>query len=417
MELVADGLTAPIDLVSPADGSGRHFVVDQTGLVHILSADGNPLPTPFLDLREKIVPLVQGFDERGLLGFAFHPRYAENGRFYVSYSAPLRPTAPPGWNYTRRISEFTVSAADANVADPTSERVLIELDWPSRKHNGGGLAFGPDGFLYIGFGDSGGIHGVGKEVLFEAFDVPKYLADWDRIAPDTASLYGKILRIDVDRGYPTYAIPPLNPFANTEGRDEIYAWGIRNPFRLSFDGHALFVTAVGETLWESVYLVDRPGNYGWAIREATHCFDRYQPKEPPTTCPTIGAHGEALIDPIIEYPNMSIGQDGVKLDQDGVGTAVVGGHIYRGGAIEGLQGKYVFGDWSHDFMKPSGQIFVATPPAEWGALWSLTKVLQVPGRVLSLGRDADNELYVLTNDELGPFGTTGKVYKLVRAGP
>ena len=252
VELVADGLTAPIDLVSPADGSGRRFVVDQTGLVHILSADGNPLPTPFLDLREKIVPLVQGFDERGLLGFAFHPRYAENGRFYVSYSAPLRPTAPPGWNYTRRISEFTVSAADANMADPTSERV-----------------------------------------------------------------------------------------------------------------HALFVTAVGETLWESVYLVDQPGNYGWAIREATHCFDRYQPKEPPTTCQTVGAQGEPLIDPIIEYPNMSIGQDGVKLDQDGVGTAVVGGHIYRGAAIENLQGKYVFGDWSHDFMKPSGQIFVATPPAEW----------------------------------------------------
>jgi hypothetical protein len=173
------------------------------------------------------------------------------------------------------------------------------------------------------------------------------------------------------------------------------------------------VTAVGETLWESVYLVDKSGNYGWAVREATHCFDRYQPLNPPETCATRGAHGEPFIDPIIEYPNMSIGREGAPAGQAGVGTAVVGGHIYRGAAFPGLRGKYVFGDWSHDFMRPSGQIFVASPPAEWGALWNITKVLEVPGRVLSLGRDAENELYILTNDELGPFGNTGKVYKLV----
>jgi glucose/arabinose dehydrogenase len=235
-ELLVEGLTAPIDLVSPDDGTRRRFLVDQSGLVQLLAADGQVVEPPFLDLRDRMVQLIEGFDERGLLGVAFHPRYAENGRFFVSYSAPLGPDAPKGWNYTRRISEFTVSAGDPDVADPKSERVLLEQDWPSRKHNGGGLAFGPDHLLYIGLGDAGGIHGVGPDVLFEAFDVPRHLGDWDRLAQDTSSLYGKILRIDVDRGYPGYGIPPLNPFVGIEGRDEIYGWGFRNPFRFSFDG-------------------------------------------------------------------------------------------------------------------------------------------------------------------------------------
>lgn len=416
VELVAEGLTAPVDLVSAPDASGRRFVVEQGGVVHILTPDGRRIETPFLDLRDRMLPLREDFEERGLLGFAFHPDYAVNGRLFVTYSAPLRATAPAGWNYTRHVSEFTVAADSADRVDPGSERVLIEQDWPSRKHNGGGLAFGADGYLYIGFGDGGGVHGVGPETLFEAFDVPTHLLEWDRLAQDTESLYGKILRIDVDRGYPGYSTPPLNPFASTAGRDEIYAWGFRNPYRLSFDGNALFATAVGETLWESVYLIDRPGNYGWPIREATHCFDRTQPKSPPATCADTGALGEPLIDPVVEYPNMSVASDGVALGLTGVGTAVVGGHVYRGRAIPALYGKYVFGDWSFAFAEPSGQIFVASPSAEFGALWDLRKVLEVPGRVLSLGRDGEGELYVLTNDELGPFGNTGKVYRLI-AGP
>jgi glucose/arabinose dehydrogenase len=170
--------------------------------------------------------------------------------------------------------------------------VLLEIDWPSRKHNGGGLAFGADGLLYVGLGDGGGVHGVGPDILFEAFDVPASLSHWDWLAQDTSALFGKILRIDAGRGYPGYAIPPLNPLVGADGRDEIYAWGFRNPYRFSFDGNALFVTAVGETLWESVYLVDKPGNYGWPIREATHCFDRHRPETPPLTCPERGSSGE-----------------------------------------------------------------------------------------------------------------------------
>lgn len=413
VELVAEGSTAPIDLLALPDGSGRTVVVDQIGLVHLLDSSNRKLDPPFLDLRDRLLPLTRGFEERGLLGLAFHPDFARNGRLYLTYTASLRPGAPPGWNHTRRLSEFTAVAGSLDRVDPRSERVLLELDWPSRKHLGGGLAFGPDGFLYVGLGDGGGVHGVGPEVLHEAFDVPFELAHWDRLAQDPWSLYGKILRLDVDRGLPGYAIPPLNPLANGLGRAEIWAWGFRQPWKLSFDGADLFVSAVGETLWESVYLVDRPGNYGWALKEGTHCFDRLQPKAPPASCPNRGPFSEPVRDPIVEYPNMSVGRPGVAVGRDGVGTATVGGHLYRGRAIPELTGKLVLGDWSRSFKEPSGQVLLASPPERWGALWSITKLLEVEGRILGLGRDAEGELYVLTNLELGPYGTTGKVWKLV----
>jgi 3-mercaptopyruvate sulfurtransferase SseA/glucose/arabinose dehydrogenase len=416
-ELIAEGLTAPLFLAEPPDGSGRLFIVDQTGLIQIVDTDGEVLADPFLDLQDQMTRLLEAFDERGLLGFAFHPDYAENGLFYVSYSAPLRPDAPAGWNYTRHTSEFRVSDEDPNRSDASSERVLLAIDWPSRKHNGGALAFGPDGYLYIGLGDAGGAHGVGEEVLYSAFEVPARQQFWDRFAQDTSSLYGSILRIDVDGGYPGYAIPPTNPFVNNPaGRDEIYAWGFRNPYRLSFDRkgtHDMFVTAVAETLWEAIYLVNQPGNYGWAIKEATHCFDRQRPNNPPATCPSTGALGYPLIDPIIEYPNMSIEGEDVQVEGEGMGTAVTGGYLYRGSAMPELVGKFIFADWSRDPATPSGQIFVATPPQVWGDLWSLQQLLELETRVLSLGEDAAGELYVLTSEEFGPFGDTGKVFKLV----
>lgn len=147
-------------------------MVQQQGQLLVIDADGNIAVRPLLDLRPRLLELEEDFEERGLLGFALHPDFAENGRLYVSYAAPLREEAPKGWNYTRRISEFTL-APDVESVNPGTERTLIELDWPSRKHNGGGLAFGPGGFLYIGLGDGGGAHGVGKEVIWSAFDVPK----------------------------------------------------------------------------------------------------------------------------------------------------------------------------------------------------------------------------------------------------
>ena len=217
-DLVIDGLTAPIGLADPADGSGRLFVLEQQGIVQVLK-DG-ALAKPLLDLRPRIVRLDEGFEERGLLGFALHPDFAANGRVYVSYSAPLRPGAPSGWNHTRRISELTL-APGVDAIDLGSERVLIEVDWPSRKHNGGGLSFGPDGYLYIGLGDGGGAHGVGPQVLWSAFEVQPGQRHWDRLAQDVTSLFGSILRIDVEGGFPGYGIPPTNPFVGRPGRDEI----------------------------------------------------------------------------------------------------------------------------------------------------------------------------------------------------
>jgi glucose/arabinose dehydrogenase len=162
VRLVADGLTSPVALVQAPDGSGRNFVVDETGVIRVLNADGTLLPQPFLDVRSRMVPLMPDYDERGLLGLAFHPGYAGNGRFFVYYSAPLRAGAPPGYDHTARISEFRVSASDPNRADPASERVVLEVDKPQFNHNGGTVAFGPrDGYLYISIGDGGGADDVG----------------------------------------------------------------------------------------------------------------------------------------------------------------------------------------------------------------------------------------------------------------
>lgn len=417
LRLLAEGLTAPIDLVEAPDGSGRLFVLEQQGVVRVIDAEGGLMAEPFLDLSHRLLPLDEGFEERGLLGFALHPDFALTGRLFVSYSAPLRAGAPEGWNYTRRIAELTVSVEDPNRVDPLSERALLEVDWPSRKHNGGGLAFGPDGLLYIGLGDGGGAHGVGTEVLWSAFDVPETQLHWDRLAQDTESLYGSILRIDVDRGFPGYAIPPTNPFVGKPGRDEIYAWGFRNPYRIAFDAAGsgdFVVTATAETLWESLYLVQAPGNYGWPVFEGRHCIDRLKPRAAPVSaCPRADALGYPFQMPIVDYANMQVMHPETAVDVPGVGTAVVAGRVYRGSAFPDLVGKLVFADWSADFRQPSGQLFVATPAPAVGAPWPFEKLLEVESRIVSLAEDSTGEIYVLTNEELGPFGTTGKVFELV----
>ena len=259
LELVSDEFSSPVTLVEPGDGSHRLFVVEQTGLVWVISRHQR-LEEPFLDLRQRVIELNSFYDERGLLGLAFHPDFETNGRFYVSYSGPLQAgSSPEEWDHTTYISEFTVSNKDANQADPNSEQIVLAIDKPGYNYEAGHITFGPDGYLYIATGDS---------VRDPSSEAGKY-------AQDTSSLLGKILRIDVIRSSPTgqnYGIPADNPFVSGQGKPEIFAYGFRNPYRFSFDTSdsgepRLFVADVGQAMLEEVSLVEAGGNYGWPIRE------------------------------------------------------------------------------------------------------------------------------------------------------
>ena len=397
LQLVAEGMTAPVDLVPSPDGTGRLFVVDQAGQIRIITADGNLLPQPFLDLTDRMVTLTASYDERGLLGLAFHPDFAHNKRFFVYYSAPLREGGPAGWNNTIHLSEFQVSADDPNRADPGSEKILLQIDEPQANHEGGTLAFGPDGFLYAGTGDGGGANdsGVGHASQGNG--------------QDTSVLLGKILRIDVNSGEP-YGIPPGNPFANGGGAGEIYAYGFRNPYRFSFDvggNHDLIVADVGQNLFEELDVVTAGGNYGWRLKEGAHCFSPDDPSIPPATCSDTGAGGQPLIDPVVEQAHSQ-------------GIAIIGGYVYRGQAVPGLAGAYLFGEWSMQFNAPGGRIYVATPSGSAGASWPVQE-LAVSGTsdgklghfLLGIGQDGVGELYLLTSDTSGPQGNTGRVYKVI----
>lgn len=404
VELVAEGLAAPVILREAPDGTGRLFVVDQAGLIRVIDADGELLSEPFLDLRSRLVTFRDGFDERGLLGLAFHPEYATNGRFFVYYSAPLRAGAPSDFDHTSHVSEFTVSA-DPNVADPGSERIILQVDQPQFNHDAGTVAFGPDGFLYISLGDGGGADDVGIG----------HVEDWyaDNAGGNgqdvTSNLLGSILRIDVDGAEP-YTIPADNPFVGEEGLDEIWAYGFRNPYRFSFDPLTgdMLVGDAGQNLWEEVSVVVGGGNYGWNVKEGTHCFDTENPDISPADCPDTGEFGEPLIDPVIEYANVGNG---------GIGVVVVGGFVYRGDDVPTLEGRYVFGDYSRAFDAPQGVVMVATPTGD--GLWPFDELLFGEDQtalgefVLGFGQDLDGEVYVLTNEIGIPSGSTGKVYRLV----
>jgi glucose/arabinose dehydrogenase len=404
VRLVADGLTAPVYMIEAPDGTGRLFVLDQIGLVRILTPEGDLLEEPFLDVRDRMLTLRTTFDERGLLGLAFHPDYASNGRFFVYYSAPLRPSAPSGWDHTSHISEFHVSS-NPNLADPDSERIILQVDQPQFNHNAGTLVFGPnDGYLYIALGDGGGGNDVG-------LGHTPGLGN----AQDITNLLGSILRIDVDNGDP-YGIPADNPFIGEIGRDEIYAYGLRNPYRISFDqggSRQLFAADAGQLLWEEVSIINRGGNYGWNIKEGTHCFDPDNPGVSPPDCPDVGhLLGDPLIDPVIEYAN--IRQPG------GIGTVVVGGFVYRGSVLPQFHGRYIFADWSTSFGQPDGVLLVASSRPE-SRLWQIQE-LSVKDRpsgrlghfILGFGQDSNGEVYVLTSDRSTPTGETGRIYQLVR---
>ncbi|MEX1184824.1 MAG: PQQ-dependent sugar dehydrogenase [Gemmatimonadota bacterium] len=407
VEQIATGLTSPVLLREAPDGSDRLFVVDQIGVIRVIGADGALATAPFLDVRSQMVDQSASYDERGLLGLAFHPQFATNGRLYAYYSAPLRSGAPSGFNHTARVSEFRVTG-NVNAADPGSERILLEVDQPQSNHNAGTVAFGPDGYLYISLGDGGGSDDVGNGHVDDW-----YAANAGGNSQNVeANLLGKILRIDVDGGMP-YDIPSDNPFVGEPGRDEIWAYGLRNPYRFSFDMGGtgeLIAGDAGQNLWEEVNVIEGGGNYGWNVKEASSCFNTDDPETPRTSCPAMGQFDEPLIDPVIEYGNTGS-------DAGGPGIAVVAGYVYRGSDIPGLAGTYIFGDFSRSFNSPDGTLFTATPAAVGD--WAFEELTLGAGEdrlgqyVLGFGQDLEGEVYVLTSGMAGPTGTTGRVYKLV----
>ena len=256
--LFTDGLVSPIGLVAVPDDHKRLAIIDQVGRIWWTDDKGTKSAQPLIDLTPVVIPLSPGYDERGLLGLAFHPQFKSNGRFYVYYQLRPRPGGPQegsNWNNLSRISEFRVSGANPNVADLGSEKIILQWDDPQSNHNGGTIEFGPDKYLYIAIGDGGGANDVG----------PGHVADWYPVNAGgnaqniEANLFGKILRIDVNSGNP-YGIPADNPFVNKPGRDEIYAYGFRNPFRFSFDmggAHNLYAGDAGQVLYEEVSVVKK----------------------------------------------------------------------------------------------------------------------------------------------------------------
>jgi glucose/arabinose dehydrogenase len=409
LEPVVEGLAAPVAIVFHPEADVR-YVADQQGVVHLHDGDGLG-DGPLLDLRERIVDLRSQYDERGLLGLALHPEFPEDPRLFARYSAPVREGTPDDYDHTEVLASFELDDG-GRTADADDESALLEIPSPQFNHNGGDIAFGPDGYLHVALGDGGseGDRGPGHVDGGNGQDISE-------------NLLGSILRIDVDargtvRGEERrYDVPEANPLVGEEGLDELYAWGLRNPWGMSFDGDGrLFVADVGQHLFEEVNVVESGGNYGWNLREGSHCFDPARPADPPEDCPEESRRGEPLRDPIVEYPHVHEGAV--------VGSAVSGGYVYEGGAIDALAGSYVLGDWATTQDRPSGRLFAAEP-GEGGdeEPWSMTELSvtttgsgRIERNVLGFGRDPDGELYVLANETHVPKGDTGAVLRLVPPG-
>jgi glucose/arabinose dehydrogenase len=380
---VGTGLNAPLDMAF-APRADRRYIAEQGGIVHV-HEDGLR-EEPLLDLRDRV---VTGF-EQGLLGIALHPDFATERRLFVRYSAPSRSGTPDGYSHTFVLSEFQISS-DGRRALPDSERTVMTIPEPQANHNAGSLVFGPDGYLYVGVGDGGAGGDQGSGHVEDWYDA----VDGGNGQDVTENLLGSVLRIDVDgrEDGREYAIPADNPLVDREGLDEHYAWGFRNPWRLSIDDGQLYAGDVGQDEFEEIDRVEKGGNYGWNVREGRHC---YQASDCPDSTPDDVRDGEPLRAPVVEYPH-----DGQPVS----GVSVVIGNVYRGSTISGLDGAFVFGDY-----RAAGELFVAErTERQWP-----TRVLSIASeeagrlnRLLSMERDPDGELYALGTGDNG-----GGVYRL-----
>ncbi len=351
-----DGRARPlrlIELTHAADGSNRLFATSQYGAIWAFENKPDVKRSHLvLDLRGQVYDWKSsGANEQGLLGLAFHPDFKTNQQFFVYYSHPSEKKSV--------VSRFTMSQDDPNRANPDSEFVVMEFDQPYQNHNGGPIEFGPDGFLYIGLGDGGDRN------------------DPHAAGQDLSNLLGKILRIDVDHpaGGKPYGIPDDNPFVNAEGaRGEIYALGIRNPWRLAFDKETgdLWIGDVGQELWEEVNVVTKGGNYGWSTREGSHPFgNRSAVDSVPSP-----------IDPLWEYDHR-------------IGRSITGGRVYRGSRLSELFGKYLYADYV------TGTIWALTYDRDSGKATRNEQVIPESIPVLAFGEDQDGEVYYLTNSPRG----------------
>ena len=419
LELVADGLTTPVLGINAPGNNKQLFVVDQVGSITAVKLEpsrheGVPDSFTFLDVGttglDLLVPLGAfgpgSFDERGMLGLAFHPSYRDNGLVYTYTSEPLDSATPdfpipdtgepPAPNASLSvIREWRVDdpKLPGSAVDPASSRVLVRVEQPQFNHNGGAIAFGPDGMLYIALGDGGSADDQG----------PGHVPGGNGQDLSDGNVLGKILRIDPEGSSSAngqYGIPGDNPFVDGQGADEIFAYGFRNPFRMSFDSRSgeLYAADVGQNDIEEVDVVVSGGNYGWPIKEGTFLFDMNGDGPGFTTVDSPGAPA-GLIDPVAQY------------DHD-EGVSVTGGFMYRGNRVKDLRDTYVFGDFTASFAGPQGRLFHIDQSGE------LAELLPAGGPVgmfiTGFGQDRKGELYVMGQQGFAPVGNTGQVYKLIR---
>jgi hypothetical protein len=412
---------SPDLLVSPQDGTNRQFILDQTGPVKVIE-NGVVLPTPFLDVSPRIATIVNpgqpnglraGFDERGMLGLAFDPGFTNSQspgfrRVFAFYSEGLNATpdfpmptgATPGSPTSQSVlASFLVDPANPNVVLPNSKQELLRIDKPQFNHNGGQLAFGPDGYLYLGLGDGGGANDGGTTNTANQIGHIPVTGN----GQDSNVILGKVVRIDVNgtnsaNGH--YGIPPTNPFAAGGGVKEIFAQGFRNAYRFSFDRQTgrLIIPDVGQNNIEEINdNVQAGSNLGWRLKEGTFKFNV---PDGSVSADTTGLP-PGLTDPVAEY------------DHD-EGISIIGGFVYRGSAIPDLVGKYVFGDFSTSFGVANGRLFYADPTD-----WAIHEfVLGLDDHKLNrfikgFGEDQNGELYVMTTTVLGPTGSSGLVLRIV----
>ncbi len=401
LEKVVSAINTPLAMVQ-VPGENRMLIVEQNGRIQVLE-NGKLGAAPMLDVRHRIPKLHHDFDERGLLGIALHPNFKSNGKVYVSYAAHLDYGSDLGqmlwYDHNNVVEEYTISSKDKNKLDPSTARRILSTPWPQFNHNGHWIGFGPDGKLYVSMGDGGYANdwGIGHNPLIGN-------------GQDMTTNHGKILRIDVDTrtdGKP-YGIPSDNPFVGKKDvNPEIWASGLRNPWRCSFDTGSgeLFCGDVQQNSYEAIKVVGKGQNMGWRrVEGIMRCFDYQKPDDHPASCDKSG-----ITPAIIEYNNCTAKPNGCK------GISVTGGYVYRG-AHAAWKGKYIFGDWSKSFGEMDGQIFFGTKGGDGKWTMDTAEVTNMSGKkpyVLAFAQDSAGEVYVLTSITTGPNGSLDTIYKIV----